>query len=78
MIGTRDARGRRREQRRPFARRTPFVVGQREVVQERIGVRRIGIWRGLEDENLARNLRIGGRMSRIVIQHRCGDALGAA
>ena len=36
MIGAGDARRRRREQRRPLARRAPLVVGQRVVVQERI------------------------------------------
>ena len=76
MIGTRDARRRRHEQRRPFAGRTPFVVGRREVIEKRIGIRRIRIGRGLEDENLSRDLAGGRRMGGIVIQHRRGDALG--
>jgi hypothetical protein len=76
MIGAGDAGRRRREQRRPFARRAPLVVGQRVVIEECIGIGRRRIGRGLEDENFACDLAGGRRMGGIVIQHRRRDARG--
>src|SRR5262249_8319702 len=56
MIGARYARRWRHKQRRPFARRTPFVISERVVVQEEFGIWRARIGWRLEDENLSRSL----------------------
>src|ERR1700682_6332631 len=62
MVGTGDARRRGCKQRRPLARRAPLVVGQRVIVQKRIGVWRIWIRRGLKDQNLPCHLLSGRRL----------------
>ena len=67
---------RRHEQLRPLAGRAPLVVGERVVVEEVVVVGRRRLLRRLEHENFAGDLRLRGRMRRVVVEHLRRDAVG--
>ena len=60
----------------PFARRTPFVIRQRVVVEEVVVVGGIRVFGRLADENFPSDVRVGRRMRRVVIHHLRSDAFG--
>jgi hypothetical protein len=76
MIRTRDVGRWRREQRRPLARRPPRVIGQCEIIEECVRIRRRRVCRRRHDENLAGDVRVRRLVRGVVQDHRRRDAIG--
>ncbi len=73
VVRERLALGRRHEERRPLARRAPFVVGRGVVVEEVPVERRVRLVRRLAHHDLASDLPVARRVRRVVVDHRRGE-----